>query len=167
MDLLICGSGIDNLGLVARIARRHQGSSCQCPSYRENSPEGQKATCEPGQGPWGTRSSRPSGEGERLYISLSPLEAGGNGGLGSFVNGNEKKQLVSEHNGEDREAKEGCQMVPGAVQLTNSSTYALHAYVASIQYGLLGVGQHIIHSTKGFSLQRSRSGGKQYLSVVF
>lgn len=57
-------------------------------------------------------------------------------------------------------------MVPGAVQLTNSSTYALHAYVASIQYEL-DVSQHIIHSTKGFSLQGSRSGGKQYLSVVF
>lgn len=57
-------------------------------------------------------------------------------------------------------------MVPGAVQLTNSSTYALPAYVASTHYEL-DVSQHIIHSTKGFSLQSSRSGGKQYLSVVF
>lgn len=61
-------------------------------------------------------------------------------GLGRFVNGNKQKQLVSKHNGRDREAKEGCQMVPGAVQLTNSSTYALYAYVASIQYELLDVG---------------------------
>lgn len=100
-------------------------------------------------------------------VSLSLLVVRGNGGLGSFVNGNEKKQLVSKHNGGDREAKEGCQMVPGAVQLTNSSTYALHAYVASLHYGLLGVSQHIIHSTKGFSLQSSRSGGKQCFSVAF
>jgi len=68
-------------------------------------------------------------------ISLSPGVARGNNGLGSCVNGNEKKQLVSKHNSGDREAKEGCQMVPGAAQLTNSSTYAPHAYVSSTQYG--------------------------------
>lgn len=50
------------------------------------------------------------------------------------------------------ETKEGCQMVPEAVQLTNSSTYALHAYVVSVQHELLDVEQYIIHSTKGFSL---------------
>jgi len=72
-------------------------------------------------------------------ISLSPLEARGNCGLGGFVSGNKQKQLVNKHNGRDREAKEGCQMVPGAVQLTSSSTYALYAYVASIQYELLDV----------------------------
>lgn len=129
--------------------------------------EEQKATCKPGQG---LGAPETQGHWERVKgcsISLSPLGASGNGGFGSFVNGNEKKQLVSKHNGGDREAKEGCQMVPGAVQLTNSSTCALRAYVASIQYGLLGVGQHIIHSTKGFSLQSSRTGGEQYLSVVF
>lgn len=58
-------------------------------------------------------------------------------------------------------------MVPGAVQLTNSSTYALRAHVAPTQDGFLGVSQHIIHWTEGFSLQSNRSGGKQYLSVVF
>lgn len=75
--------------------------------------------------------------------------------------------MVTEHNGGDREAREGWQMVPGAVQLTNSSTYALPAHVAPIQDGFLGVSQHIIHWTEGFSLQSNRSGGKQYLSVVF
>lgn len=78
-----------------------------------------------------------------------------------------KSSWSVKHNGGDGEAKEGCQMVPGAAQLTNSSTYALCAHVALSQHGLLGVGQHIIHSTKGFSLQSSRSVEKLYLSVAF
>lgn len=47
MDSLICGSGTDNLGLVARESKKAL-VKLMLASYHDNSAAEQKATCEPG-----------------------------------------------------------------------------------------------------------------------
>lgn len=113
MASLICGSRIDSFGLVARRICGSGEGEVSVPATVRTVVKSRRQSAKQGRGLGAPEAEDHWERVKGCSISLSSLEARGNCGLGSCVNGNEQKQLVSEHNGGDREAKRGARWSQG------------------------------------------------------